>query len=153
MITRSPGLMLRPSLMKSVPSVQDWGICVPISCGFFTAFMETPETPFGALIGFLLLLRAGTSLALPIAVAGAVPGKAERPGTPGPENAFVLGRLLRATSESARMGAANIAPRFRSEDCAMFTTTPRSNPPEHTPGTGLHVSSACYPLRLSAPYD
>jgi len=70
--------------MKSVPSVQDRGIMVPMSWGFLTAAMVTPDAAFCAWNGALLLSFKVTSFELPtVCLAGDEPAKADSPGIDG----------------------------------------------------------------------
>jgi len=117
MITKSPLPILRPSLMKSVPSDQDRGMGVPISWGFLTAAMATPKTPSCARSEFLLLSMARAIFVLPTDVAGADPAKAETPGTDGTVKACVCER-----PRSTRARIDTPAARLRRKDRAMLAT-------------------------------
>jgi hypothetical protein len=102
MMTRSPVEIPRPSLTKSEPSVHCRGMRVPMSCGFLTAFIDTPAAPFWARRGALLLSTGLASFQLPRAlVAGAAGAKADTPGSDETEKASVQPRKATA----ARIGA------------------------------------------------
>ncbi len=120
-MTTSPVAMLRPSLMKSVPSVHCRGIMVPMSCGFLTAFMETPETPFWPRREALRLSTGVTSFTPPRALVAGTGAKADPPGSGDAEKASVRGTLQQPRRAAAtRMGAAHTAPRLRKADHAML---------------------------------